>query len=436
MSEPQPTPRKSPWSFVPTLYVLQGMNSFVVQTAANTYFAVLQLPLDAIGKYTSDLTLPFTLKPLWSPLVDLIGTKRAWLIVSGLATALAIAWLAFAMEHPDPVRDVVLACTAIAIAGATNDIATDGYYILALEKRDQEFFVGVRSSAFRLGIVAVQGGAVWLAGALAAGAGDDALGLETKKQAFSTAFLACAVVYGLVTLWHAAFLPRPPADAPARAGTGGTRAIRTALREYFARPGMAGAIAFILLYRAAETMLTPMIQPFLLGARDQGGLALATRTVGGLNGVLGVGALLAGGLLGGLWVSRRGLRRAIWPMALCMHAPNVLFALAARAQVDVYGAAAVISVEKFGYGLGLSAYMAALLTLSRGSRYATTHYAISSGMMAFSAWIAGRYSGTLADQFGYETFFWCVVVLGLAGLATLPFFPHEIEPDEGRAAAG
>ncbi|MDZ4773114.1 MAG: MFS transporter [Planctomycetota bacterium] len=416
---------KSPWSFVPTLYVLQGMNSMVVQTAANTYFAVLQLPLADIGKYSSDLTLPFMLKPLWSPLVDLYATKRLWLVLSAVAAAAAMFWLASAVRSSDPVRDVVFACTALALAGATNDIATDGYYILALDKREQEFFVGVRSSAFRLGMVAVQGGAVWLAGHWASGATADALGLELKKAAFSRAFLATAGVYAAFTLWHAAFLPTPANDRSTRGTSSGFAATKASIAEYFTKPGIVGAIAFILFYRAAETMLTPMIQPFLLGKIDAGGLGISTERVGLLNGTYGVIALLVGGILGGMLVSRIGLKRAIWPMAVAMHVPNVLFALAARMQFGELGAACAIVVEKFGYGIGLAAYMAALLSLSRGSRYSTTHYAISTGIMALSAWIAGRYSGALAAGLGFEIFFWMVCVLGLLGLATLPFFPHE-----------
>ncbi len=420
------TPRtKSPWSFVPTLYGLQGMNSNVVQVAANTYFSVLSLPLADIGRYSSDLTLPFMFKPLWSPLVDLFGTKRLWLVASAIATTLAILGLAWAVQSPDPVRDVVFACTAIAIAGATNDIATDGYYILALQKKQQEFFVGVRSSAFRLGMVAVQGGAVLLAGHLSEGAGGDAAGLEIKKHAFSTAFLGCAGMYAVFTFWHALTLPRPALDAPAGGRDGGLSALRESIVEYFGKPGIVRAVAFILLFRVAETTLTPMIQPFLLGKVELGGLGLSTERVGLLNGTLGVIALLVGGILGGAGVARYGLRRAIWPMTIAMHAPNVLFAVAARARFSTFGAGVVVCVEKFGYGLGLAAYMAALLSLSRGSRFSTTHYALSTGLMAFSAWITGRYSGAMAAEFGYERFFWTVSALGLLGLATLPFFPHE-----------
>jgi PAT family beta-lactamase induction signal transducer AmpG len=417
---------------VPTLYVLQGINSTVVEVAANVYFTALKLPLAQVGYYTSDLALPFTLKAFWSPLVDLFGTKRGWMLFTAVVVAAAIMGLAWGMQSRDPVQNVIFGCIAIAIAGATNDIATDGYYMLALDRRGQEYFVGVRSAAFRLGMIAVSGGAVWLAGHLAAGSTDT----DVLKRSFAVTFCACGALYALVTLWHAVTLPRPATDAPARGKSAGFSSLRASIVEYVKKPGIVGAIAFILFFRIAETTLTPMIQPFLLGGPERGGLGLSQEDVGFYNGTLGVLSLIVGGVSGGMWIARVGLRRAILPMTLAMHVPNLLFAWAAHVRFGEAGVALVVCVEKLGYGLGFSAYMAALLTLSRGSRFATTHYAISTGLMAFSRWLSGRYSGVLVEEMGFERFFWMVSVLGLLGLATLPFLPRDRPTASEPAAAG
>jgi PAT family beta-lactamase induction signal transducer AmpG len=435
MSDAPPSPttsRRTPWRFVPSLYVLQGLNSTVVETAANVYFTALKLPLAQVGYYTSDLALPFTLKALWSPLVDLFGTKRGWLLTAAFVVAAAILFLAWGMQSRDPVTNVIFGCLAIAIAGATNDIAADGYYMLALDRRGQEFFVGVRSAAFRLGMIAISGGAVWMAGYLAG----DSPEVERVKHAFAVTFFACGALYALVTLWHAVSLPRPEHDAPARGPSGGFASLRASIAEYVGKPGIAGVIAFILLFRVAETTLTPMIQPFLLGAPEQGGLGLSQQQVGLYNGTLGVSALILGGVGGGFWIARAGLRRVILPMTLAMHVPNLFFAWAAHARFGEVGAAVVVCVEKLGYGLGFSAYMAALLLISRGSRFATTHYAITTGLMAFSRWLSGRYSGVLVEEFGFERFFWLVSALGVLGLATLPFLPRDERSESERGAAG
>ncbi|MBL8859438.1 MAG: MFS transporter [Planctomycetes bacterium] len=430
MSAHESPPTKSPWSFVPTLYTNQGLAYFVVQAATTTYFKILGVPVADIGRYASDLTLPWMLKPLWSPLIDLFGTKRGWLILSAVATSLAIAALAWAIQGPDPVTHVALACLMIAVAGASNDIATDGFYILALTKHDQEFFVGARSAAFRIGRIAVMGGAIGIAGWLKAG--DDG----NTAHAWSLAFGACALVYALSTVWHFAALPRPSNDAPTRRSGIGWNDFVESLQAYFARPGIVGGIAFILLFRLGESLLTPMLAPFLLTERAKDGVGLNELDVAFIYGTVGVVALVAGGILGGMWIARVGLKRALLPCALALHVPNLLYAWAATAHFERSAITAVIGVEQFGYGLGFSAYMAALLALSRGTRFSTTHYAISTGIMALSAWLAGRYSGDMVEWLGFGRFFWVVCTLGVVGLATLPFFPHEDSQASARPITG
>jgi PAT family beta-lactamase induction signal transducer AmpG len=411
--------RRSPWSFVPTLYVLQAIPYFAVFSAANTFLAAVGVPTGRVTRLSSDLILPWSFKPLWSPLVDLFGSKRTWLVASALATVLAMLGLAYATTSTDLVGSVSIACLAIAVAGATNDIATDGYYIHALEKTDQELFVGVRTAAHRLGRVLVLGGAVSLAGWLSERGG------YAPGKAWSVAFLACAALYAVVTLWHMVWLPRPVTDASVREGAGAWSALLESLRAYFGKPRIAGAIVFIFFYRVAEVMLAPTISPFLLAPRSAGGAGLTVSQVGWLTGTVGVVALVAGGLLGGFIVARFGLRRCLLPMALCMHAPNLLYVWAAHVQPGIGGMIAVVGVEQLGYGAGLTAYFAALLALSRGTRHSTTHYAISTGLMALSVWVFGRYTGDVVERVGYERFFWIVSAAGLLGLATLPLCPRE-----------
>jgi PAT family beta-lactamase induction signal transducer AmpG len=420
---------KSPWSFVPTLYVLQAIPYFAVETAANVFLAAMGIAPGEVGRLTNDLKLPWMLKPLWSPLVDLFGSKRGWLLGSAIAAMLGMIGLAYAVDSGALIGGVTVACLVIAVAGATNDIATDGYYIHALDKPRQELFVGVRSAAFRLGRLAVVGGAVYLAGHLIMTSG------LPPQRAWAIAFLVCAAGYLGLTLWHFAWLPRPATDGPARGSAGGWSALVESARSYFAKPGIASALVFVLFYRAAESLLAPMISPFLQAPRSAGGAGITVEQFGLVYGTVGVFALVAGGILGGVAVSRYGLRRVLWPMALAMHVPNLLYVWAATTQPDLPGIYAVVGVEQFGYGLGFTAYMAALLTLSRGTRHSTTHYAISTGLMALSAWIIGRFSGDLVESVGYVHFFWIVSAAGLLGLATLPFVPREDAPSGAETAS-
>lgn len=417
-----------PWTFVPGLYVLQGMPYFAVQAASNTFLAAMGAPPSVVGRWSSDLTLPWMLKPLWSPLVDLYGTKRRWLVGASIAVAAAIALLAVAAGRADYLEWTILVCAILACASATYDIACDGYYMLALGKRDQEAFVGVRNACYRLGRILVTGGVVALAGELQHAPGEHVLGRGLARgEAWGLAFAVGAGVYAAGAIAIALFAPRPAADGAARAA-GERVPLAAMLREYADRPRFVAVLAFLLLYRFAESMLTPMIGPFLLRARDAGGLGLDETQVGWAYGTVGVVALLVGGIGGGWLVSRFGLARMLWPMALSMHAPNLLYAWAAHAQPGPAAATFVVGVEQLGYGFGFSAYMVFVLQLARSSRFATTHYAISTGIMGLSAWLAGRWSGHLVESIGFERFFWLVCVLGIGGLATLVALPRLEEP--------
>lgn len=437
-----------PWAFVPGLYVLQGMPYFVVQAAANTFLTAMGAPPALVGQWSSDLTLPWMLKPLWSPLVDLYGTKRRWLVAASFAVLVATVFLAAATGRAQYVEWTIAACIAIAFASATYDIACDGYYMLALTERHQEAFVGVRNACYRLGKILAGGLLVALAGALQdeIGTGFFARGLP-RPDAWGVAFAIGAAAYGVGWLAIALFAPRPAGDGPAQDGPAGrapadaiagdgdeskARApLLAMLVEYVQRPRFPAILAFLLLYRFSETMLAPMLGPFLLGDASKGGLGLTEAQFGLFYGTFGAVSLLAGGIAGGVLVSRHGLSTWIWPMALALHVPNLLYAWAAHAQPEPIVTACIIGVEQLGYGFGFSAYMVFVLQLARTSRFATTHYAISTGIMALSAWLAGRWSGNLVEALGFEHFFWVVCALGPLGLATLLFVPKLEDSSTG-----
>ncbi|MBL8861466.1 MAG: MFS transporter [Planctomycetes bacterium] len=428
---PEAPRTRRPWTFVPGLYVLQGMPYFAVQAASNTFLAAMGAAPSVVGRWSSDLTLPWMLKPLWSPFVDLHGTKRRWLFASAAVVFLAFAALACAAPATRWLEWTLGACVALALASATYDVACDGYYMLALGKREQETYVGIRNACYRLGRILVAGGVVTLAGLLQGEPGSQLLarGLQ-RGPAWGVAFAAGAALYGagVLVLWFLA--PAPSADGPGR-GAGGRAHVGEILRAYVARPRWAAILAFVLLYRFGESVLTPMLPPFLLGARAAGGLGLGEAQVGQIYGTAGVVALLSGGIAGGWLVARVGLWRCLWPMALAMNVPNLLYVWAAHARPGPLGAALVVGIEQLGYGFGFSAYMVYLLQLARGSRFATTHYAISTGLMGLSAWVAGRWSGVLVEWLGFADFFWLVCALGLPGLVVLAWLPRLEDAGEG-----
>jgi PAT family beta-lactamase induction signal transducer AmpG len=421
MTDEARAPKSNPWLFVPHLYFLQGIPYFVVNTAATTFFASLGVSLSDIGHTPSLQTSPWTLKPLWSPAVDLLATKRGWTLAMQTLLVAAIGSLALAATSSHVVLWTVIVCTWIAIASATHDIAADGFYLLALDAPNQAAFVGIRNASYRVGRIFVTGTIVFWAGAAEEFAGG-------KAPAWALAFGGAAAVYGAGVLWCALALPRPETDPDGRRRARGESApFLVAVASFFSQPRIAGILAFILLYRFGESMLTTMSTPFLLKPVAEGGLGVSTADVGLLSGTIGVLALIAGGVLGGLCIAKFGLRRCLWPMALAMHLPNVLYAWAAFTHPGKPAIATVIAVEQLGYGFGFSAYMVVLMRISQGRGYSTTLYAISTGIMALSAQTASYISGDVAEWLGFGWFFVAICISAIPSLATLLFLPKDLE---------
>jgi PAT family beta-lactamase induction signal transducer AmpG len=419
MTDETRAPRTSPWRFVPTLYFLQAIPYFLVDTTVTTFFAAIGVPVAEIGHAAGALKTPWTFKPLWSPLVDLFSTKRAWVLGMQALLVLSAGALALAATSEDVVPWTLAACAFMAVASATHDIAADGFYLLALDEVDQAAFVGIRNTCYRLGRIFVAGGVVFLASAL----GDRGF---AAARAWAYAFATSAAVLALGLLACALLVPRPDRDR--RRGVTAKSSPGLALEavsSYFARKDIGPILAFVMLYRFGESMLTTMSAPFLLKPIGEGGAGLSLRDLGIYSGTVGVAALLLGGILGGYLISRRGLARWLWPMALAMHLPNVLYAWAAFTHPGKLAIAGVVAVEQLGYGFGFSAYMVVLMRISRGRGFDTTHYAISTGLMGLSAQLASGVSGEIAARLGFAGFF--VVVCACAVPSLLPLFFLRVE---------
>lgn len=405
------TPR-SPWAWVPTLYFAQGIPYVVVMTLSVVLYKNLGISNTDIALYTSWLYLPWVIKPLWSPLAELFGTKRIW--VTGLQFVIGAALAGVALTIPtERVFQLSLAVFwLMAFASASHDIAADGYYMLALPERSQAAFVGVRSTFYRLANIGGQGGLVYLAGELGERTGSVA-------QAWTWVFWLLGGLFVALAAWHALVLPRPAADVrgPGRRAARGLAADFLAVfASFFRKPGIAVVLGFLLLYRFPEAQLLKLASPFLLDPVDRGGLGLSTKAVGIAYGTVGLTALTLGGLVGGWVISRVGLKRALWPLVLAMHLPNAAFLLLALTHpTHLAVISAALAVEQFGYGLGFTAYLMYMILVAEGENK-TAHYAICTGFMALGMMIPGMWSGWLQDHIGYTPFFAWVL------LATVPSF--------------
>ncbi len=307
MSSPPPSllPSPTPWRWIPTLYLGQGLPYVAVMTLAVVMYKNLGVGNAEIALVTSWLYLPWVIKPLWSPLVDLLGRKRAWIVGLQLLVGAAFAGVALVVPVPAFLQWTLVMFWLLAFASATHDIAADGFYILALDRRRQAAFVGVRSTFYRLSMLGGQGGLVWLAGWWAEHHGGPVAGWQAV-------FVLLAGLFAAFALWHAWALPRPVEDRPAPREADFVRGFIAVFRSFFARDDIVRVLVFLLVYRLGEAQLLKLVAPFLLDARADGGLGLSTQQLGLAYGTVGVAALTAGGLLGGWAISRAGCTCG-WP---------------------------------------------------------------------------------------------------------------------------
>ena len=397
--------------WIPPLYFAEGVPYVVVMSLSVILYKRLGISNADIALYTGWLNLPWVIKPFWGPLVDFFRTKRWWIVAMQLFMGAGFAGIAFSFSLPSVFQVSLALFWLLAFASATNDIASDGFYILSLDDDEQAFFVGIRSTFYRVGMVFAQGGLVVFAGYL-----EKRLGSITG--AWSWTFVVIAALMIAIGLLHQKILPYPERNS-GRAGFSFERfykEFKSSIVEFFKKPGIGNALFFILVYRLGEAQLVRMISPFLLDARSVGGLGLSTEQVGIAYGMLGVIALIAGGISGGMAIAKNGLRTWIWPMAIALTLPNAAYLLLAYYQPEsLWAVYFSVMLEQFGYGFGFTAYMVYMMRFSEG-KYATSHYAFCTGFMALGMMLPGMASGWIQESIGYPFFFIWVTLCAVPGL--------------------
>lgn len=412
----------SPWFWVPTLYFTEGIPYFLVNNISVMMFAKMGVPNDQLSFFTTLLYFPWFLKGLWSPFIDIFRTKRWWIISMQVLMTVLCILLTLTLPHPsaeimaDSQTSVGLFTWTLiffiitAFASATHDIAADGYYMLAHNAKSQAAFVGIRSTFYRIAAIFSQGVLVYIAGVIEKDTND-------IPWSWQVTLGATSVILLLVTLYHCFFLPRAAEDQlrETKDFNGAMRELGASFATFFTKPGVVLAIVFMLLYRLSEGFLVKLCQPFLVASRDTsivngkiigGGLELSTDTVGILYGTIGVIALLVGGILGGIYIAKKGLKRSIWLMAAALTLPSFVYCYLSMAQPEstwIIGSA--VGFEQFGYGFGFTAYMMYMMHFSEG-KYKTAHYAICTAFMALSMMIPGFVAGSIEMAVGYTAFFW------------------------------
>lgn len=399
--------KRSPWAWIPTLYFAEGIPYFIVNVISVTMFKRLGMSNGDLALFTSLLYLPWVIKPLWSPFVDIIRTKRWWILSMQALITLGFAALAFT-ARPGAFALSLIFFYIVAFASATHDIAADGFYMLALDERDQSAFVGIRSTFYRIASVFGQGVIVVCAGLLEEKFGD-------IPKAWALTLGLSSLLFALLALSHWRFLPKPASDLPASSSTSSLMGdFARSWITFFKKKGVWLALAFMLLYRLPEALSVKILTPFLLDPSEAGGLGLTTAQSGLVYGTVGVIALTVGGILGGLFAARYGLRKSMWPMSLSLALPCVVYLVMALMQpLPLWCIYLLVAIDQFGYGFGFTAYMLFMMQFSEGE-FKTSHYAICTAFMALSMMVPGLFAGWLQEALGYVGFFIIVMVCCLA----------------------
>ena len=441
--------KRNPWAWIPTLYFAQGIPFIFINMVTMVLFTQLGMSETDATLYTGWLYLPWVIKPFWGPIVDIIRTKRWWTVTMQICVAVGLAAIAFTLPLPNkeeiaqglPVS-AFMVCLFFyfitAFCSATHDIASDGFYMIALNTSEQSMFVGIRSTFYRCANVFGQGGLVMLAGFL-----------ETQTGSVSTAWqytvIICAIFFAVVSVYHAFILPVPSADKSV-GGDAKKKSVGDILKEFsgsfvtfFQKKHVLLAMLFMLLYRLPEAQVVKLCQPFLLAARDAGGLGMTQTEVGFAYGTLAIIGLTIGGIIGGICASKGGLKKWIWPMALATSLNCVAYIILSNFQpsyAEVSGKIVIFSaiiLEQFAYGFGFTAFMLYMMYFADGP-YKTSHYAICTAFMALGMMLPGMAAGFIKESVlgnSYINFFWWVLACNAATWLVTGLVRKHIDPKYG-----
>ncbi len=430
-SDANPT-YKNPFLWVPTSYLAMGLVYVTVGSVANIMFKNMGMPNDQAAFWSSLLGLPYTIKPLWAPLLELYKTKKFFVVMMQFLLAGLVAAAAFALRLPGNsfVIPVVALLSIAAFAGATQDIGTDGVYVTTLASKDQAKYTGFQSMCWNMGFLLASGPLIRISGTL-----HDSTG--SWGTAWTIILLIIAAMLFLMAIYHTRVLPAGAraGDSPKSAGDA-MRTFGKAFSTFFQKPGIVKMIAFAFFYRFGLGLLDKMGPLFMIDTAANGGLGLSNQTLGDINGTFGTGAFILGSLLGGMFVSRRGLNKSLLILCLCLNIPNATFVYLSQSMAtDPVIITSIVTLEKFGWGFGAVGHMIYMMQQIAPGPYKTAHYTFATAFMGFCMMATGMLSGVIQKAVGYQAFFVVVLVAALPSLLATLFAPFHHKDVTGPAKA-
>lgn len=411
----------SPVAWVPTLYFAMGMPFVVLNMVCTLMYKGMGVSDSQIAFWTSLIMLPWTLKPLWSPFLEMYKTKKFFVVLTQLLSGVMFALVAFALNLPSFFAVTIAMLAVIALSGATHDIAADGTYMSVLSNEEQAKWIGWQGAFYNIAKIAATGGLVYLAGTFI-----DAFGVT---RAWAIIMLIIAVIMLVLGAYH--FFILPCADKPAQEG----KTLGESLRElwgvfvdFFHKKHIVYYLFFIILYRFAEGFVMKIVPLFLKAPRAEQGLGLSEQEIGLLYGTFGAAAFVLGSILAGYYIAHRGLKKSLFSLALVFNLPFVAYTLLALYQPEslvLIGSGIVL--EYFGYGFGFVGLTLFMMQQIAPGKHQMSHYAFASGIMNLGVMLPGMVSGLASDLLGYRHFFVFVLICTIPALLITWFVPFTYE---------
>ena len=419
MQENQKT--RNPLTWIPFLYFAQGMPYFVVNSLSTIMYKDLGIDNTSITFWTGFLSLPWVLKPLWSPIVDLNSTKKRWFLVMQLLISIILIITGLTIKTGGFFMFSLACFMIIALVSATNDIATDGFYMLGVPQNLQSRYIGFTGTFYKVAKVTVEGVVIIIAGVLIEKHYD-------VKNAWSITLVITATIMAILTVINLFATPTVTEEISKEEKQ--NQSFLKVFATFFKKENIGIYVAYILLFRLGESQVLKIIPLFLKDTFAVGGLGITTKEFGLYYGVFGMISLIIGGILGGVAMSIGGLKKWLLPMALIMNLPNILFLLLSMYQPTSHTPIiAVIIVEQFGYGFGVSSFFMFMIYIAKGMSK-TSHYAIATGFMAMGMMIPGMASGYIQAHFGYTNTFIIGLILGIPAMILIKYL--NIPDDFGK----
>lgn len=411
---------KNPLLWVPTGYFTMALTYNILTAACVIMFSNFGMGNAEAAGYASALGLAYTLKPAFAAFLEMYKTKKFFVLLTQILQGIGFIAIALILNLPDYFLPMIALFWVLSFIGSVQDITSDGVYVTSLNNTQQAAFCGVQSLSWNLGKLAITGGLVILTGVLH----QDVFQHDPKVSgtdwiaSWQVAFVCLGVLMFMMAAWHAKQMPDGAKSEHAPQNpVEAVNLLLDAFKTFFQKESIWLMIGFALLFRLSYGFLLAPSMLFMKDTATNGGLSMSNQELGLIYSVFGLIANLIGSFIGGFLVAKYGLRKTLFPLCVCVNIPNVTFLLLAMFRPENYALiASGVVVEQFFFGIGSVGFMIYMMQQLAPGKYATTHYAFGTALMALCMILTGMVSGYLQQMMGYVGYFVFVMI------ATIPSF--------------